>query len=131
MPFREIAQRLDLNEVTIRTRIRRLEQSGVMRVIARVDLTALGYPFTALLGLKIRGRTIDEVCAQMVDWPEILSILVVIGRSDLEVQVKASSMEALQELIHERIAGIDGVVGIESALAMRINKYVQPWGQFR
>ena len=69
MAVRTIAERVGLNEATVRTRIRRLEQAGIMRVVARVDLGAAGFPFSS-------------------------------------------------------------VISIESALALKIHKYVQPWGRF-
>lgn len=130
MPFREMAQRLGLAEATIRSRLRRLESAKVMRVVARVDLKASGYPFTALVGLKIRGRSVDAVAEDLLAIPEIISILVVIGRADLEIQITARSMEMLNELLNARIAAIDGVVELDTALAMDIVKYVQPWGSF-
>ena len=130
MAFREMAQRLNLSEATIRTRIRKMEASGIMRVVARVDLRASGYPFTALVGLKIRGKTIEQVSAELLNIPEIISILVVIGRNDLEIQVIARSMEALNELITNKIASIEGITALETSLAMQIAKYFQPWGSF-
>lgn len=125
-----MAERLGINEATIRSRLRKLENSGVMRVVARVDLGASGYPFTAVVGVKIRGRTVDEVAADLLEIPEIISILVVIGRNDLEIQVIARSMDALNDLVTNTIASIDGIAGLETALAMKVVKYVQPWGSF-
>ncbi len=130
MAFREMAQRLRLSEATIRTRLRRLESSGIMRVVARVDQKASGYPLTALIGLKIRGRTIEDVSDELLKIPEIISILVVIGRYDLEIQVIAKSMDMLNDLITGKIAAIEGVTGLETSLAMQIVKYFQPWGSF-
>lgn len=125
-----MAERLEINEATIRSRLRKLENSGVMRVVARVDLGASGYPFTALVGVKIRGRTVDEVAADLLGIPEIISILVVIGRNDLEIQVIAKTMDHLNELLSNTIASVDGISGLETALAMKVVKYVQPWGSF-
>lgn len=125
-----MAERLGINEATIRSRLRKLENSGVMRVVARVDLGASGYPFTALVGVKIRGRTVDDVAADLLKIPEIISILVVIGRNDLEIQVIARTMDALNYLVTNTIASIDGIAGLETALAMKVVKYVQPWGSF-
>jgi Lrp/AsnC family transcriptional regulator, regulator for asnA, asnC and gidA len=127
---RELAERVGLNEATVRTRIRRLEQAGIMRVVARIDLGAAGFPYSAVVGLRIKGRSIDEVGKDLLAFPEIISILSVIGRNDLEIQVIAQSMEALNELLTIRIPNVAGVVSIESALAMKIHKYVQPWGRF-
>jgi Lrp/AsnC family transcriptional regulator for asnA, asnC and gidA len=130
IPTRELAQRVGLNEATVRARIRRLEQSGTMRVVAKIDIGATGHPFTALVGLKIRGRAIDEVASDLLAISQVISVLSVIGKNDLEIQVIARTMEMLDELLTETIPSIEGVVGLESALAMRVVKYVQPWGRF-
>lgn len=130
MAVRTIAERVGLNEATVRTRIRRLEQAGIMRVVARVDLGAAGFPFSSVVGLRIKGRSIDEVGAELLAIGEIISVLSVIGRNDLEIQIISRSMEELNSLLTERIPAIPGVISIESALALKIHKYVQPWGRF-
>ena len=130
MSIRELAQRVGLTEATVRARIRRLEKSGSMRIVAKLDLGAMGYPFIALVGLKIRGRTIDEVGQDLQQVPEVISVLSVIGRNDLEIQVIAKDMALLNTLLTDTIPRIEGIVGVESALAMNIVKYVHPWGRF-
>lgn len=130
MAIRDLAARVDLNEATVRARIRRLEQSQTMRVVARLDLGSVGYPFTALVGLKIKGRSPDDVCADLFAIPQVISVLSVIGRNDLEIQVIGRSMDDLHHHLAEVIPAIEGVVSLESALAMKIHKYVQPWGRF-
>ena len=130
MSIRELAQRVGLTEATVRARIRRLEKSGSMRIVAKLDLGAMGYPFIALVGLKIRGRTIDEVGQDLQQVPEVISVLSVIGRNDLEIQVIAKDMTLLYTLLTDTIPRIEGIVGVESALAMNIVKYVHPWGRF-
>jgi Lrp/AsnC family transcriptional regulator, regulator for asnA, asnC and gidA len=130
MPVRDLAAKVGLNEATVRSRIRRLEDSGTMRVVAKLDLAAMGFPFTALVGIKIRGRLIDEVGADLLKIEEVISVLSVIGRNDLEIQVIARDMAMLDRLLTETIPAIDGIVSLESALALNIAKYVQPWGRF-
>lgn len=130
MAIRDLAIRVQLNEATVRARIRKLEQSGTMRVVARLDLGAVGYPFTALVGVRLRGRSVEDVCKDLLALPEVISVLSVIGRNDLEIQVIAPSLEDLNRQLTEVIPAIDGIVALESALAMKIYKYVQPWGRF-
>ncbi|MFM2370735.1 MAG: hypothetical protein RIS85_457 [Pseudomonadota bacterium] len=130
MAIRDLAQRVGLNEATVRARIRRLEQSGTMRVVARLDLGSVGYPFTALVGVRIRGRAVEEVSKDLLVLPEVISILSVIGRNDLEIQIISRSMDDLNRQLTEVIPAIDGIVSLESALAMKVHKYVQPWGRF-
>jgi Lrp/AsnC family transcriptional regulator, regulator for asnA, asnC and gidA len=130
MAIRDLAARVDLNEATVRARIRRLEQSGTMRIVARLDLGSTGFPFTALVGVKIRGRDLEAVCDDLLALPQVISVLSVIGRNDLEIQVIARTMDELNQQLTETIPAIDGIVALESALAMKVHKYIQPWGRF-
>lgn len=130
MAVRDLAQRVGLNEATVRARIRRLEQSNTMRVVARLDLGAVGFPFTALVGVRLRGRPVEYVCKELLAIPEVISVLSVIGRNDLEIQVIARSMDELNHQLTVVIPAIEGIISLESALAMKIHKYVQPWGRF-
>lgn len=51
---REIADRLDLTMAQVVSRIRRIQQSGVARVVAVLDLDALGQSL-AMLAISVRG----------------------------------------------------------------------------
>lgn len=130
MAVRDLAREVGLNEATVRARIRRLEQSQTMRVVARLDLGSMGFPFTALVGVRIRGRSLEDVCADLSQLPQVLSVLSVIGRHDLEIQVIAKSMDDLDHQLTDVIPAVDGIVSLESALAMKVYKYIQPWGRF-
>lgn len=130
MAVRELAKRVGLNEATVRARIRRLEQSSTMRVVAQLDLASTGFPLTALVGVRIKGRTLEQVSRELLAIPEVISILSTIGRNDLEIQVIAHDMDELNHMLTSVIPSIEGIVSLESALAMKIYKYVQPWGRF-
>lgn len=130
MAVRDLAHEVGLNEATVRARIRRLEQSQTMRVVARLDLPSIGYPFTALVGVRIRGRSLEDISADLLKLEQVLSVLSVIGRNDLEIQVIGKTMDDLNQQLTEVIPAIDGVVSLESALAMKVYKYIQPWGRF-
>jgi Lrp/AsnC family transcriptional regulator for asnA, asnC and gidA len=130
MAVRDLAREVGLNEATVRARIRRLEQSQTMRVVARLDLPSIGFPFTALVGVRIKGRSLEDVCADLLKLEQVLSVLSVIGRNDLEIQVIAKTMDDLDHQLTDVIPAIEGIVSLESALAMKVYKYIQPWGRF-
>lgn len=70
------------------------------------------------------------MCKELLAIPEVISVLSVIGRNDLEIQVIARSMDELNHQLTVVIPAIEGIISLESALAMKIHKYVQPWGRF-
>ena len=52
-PFRVIARDLDVSEGTVRTRVRKLEESGVLRILAFVDPLKLGDALIAVLNVRV------------------------------------------------------------------------------
>src|SRR5262249_48097436 len=50
---REIARRLDVPEATVRYRVRRLTESGVLKISASVDPEHLGYGLTAVISVEL------------------------------------------------------------------------------
>jgi Lrp/AsnC family transcriptional regulator for asnA, asnC and gidA len=130
MNVRTLAEKVGLNEATVRARIRRLESSGMMRVVARIDQGAAGFPLTCLAGIRIKGRSIKDVTDDLGMIDEIISIVSVIGRNDIEVNIIARDQEELFEILNIRLPAIAGIIAVETAMVMKLHKYVQTWGRF-
>ena len=61
MPFRAIARELDIAENTVRSRVRRMEESDTMRVVAVTDIEAAGYGMLLAIGVQVEGRAPEAV----------------------------------------------------------------------
>jgi Lrp/AsnC family transcriptional regulator for asnA, asnC and gidA len=122
MSYRAIAAELGLTEATIRTRVRRLEQSNAMRVVAVTDFQAAGYEMMLAVGLEVDGRTPLEVAEDLAQIPEVFSINVVIGSCDIETLVVAQDQAAMSELIYHRLANLPGVLRVSPSLAVNVLK---------
>ena len=53
--FREIARSLGVSEATVRTRFRRLQDSGILRILAFADPFRLGGSVLALVLLRVQA----------------------------------------------------------------------------
>ncbi len=127
---RDLARAAGVNEATIRARIRRLETSDAVRVVAMVDLAAAGFSFVAPVGIQVRGRPVSEVGADLAKIPQVLTVAVVIGPQDLEIQVVARDLAELATTLTEVIAKTEGVGRITPGLALQILKYESTWVPF-
>lgn len=130
MSSRDLATRIGLNEATVRARMRRLEESGTMRVVAMVDLAAAGYHFVAPVGVQVKGRQSEDVGRDLAAIPQVVSVSAVLGVQDLELQILARSIAELNNLLTEVIPAVPGVARLDSALAMNVVKYESPWVPF-
>ncbi len=122
MAYRAIAAELGITEATVRTRVRRMEQSDAMRVVAVTDFRAAGYQMMLAVGLTVEGRAPLEVAEALARFPEVFSINVVIGSCDIETLVVAEDQAAMAELIFRRFAELPGVLRVSSSLAVDVLK---------
>jgi Lrp/AsnC family transcriptional regulator, regulator for asnA, asnC and gidA len=127
---RELAARLGLNEATVRTRIRRMEADDAMRVVAVVDLQAMGFNFIAPVGVQVKGRSAEDVGSDLARIEQVVTVSASIGAQDLEIQLVAKEMSELDELLTNVIPAVPGVARVEASLAMHILKYESPWVPF-
>lgn len=97
--FSEIAQRLDVSEGTVRNRVTRMKDAGVLRIVAIADPAASEYRSSAMLGLKVaRGSTPQQVAARLKEDARVVYILWVTGRFDLLVEVVCEHQQLLDFL---------------------------------
>jgi Lrp/AsnC family transcriptional regulator for asnA, asnC and gidA len=123
--FRRIAARLDVSEGTIRARYARLNQDGILQVVAVTNPLGLGFD-QALVGIKTSGPP-SIVADEISRWPEADYVIVVAGRFDLVVEVVTSDRQELLELTN-RIRMLDGVVSTESFFYLEMWKQLYDWG---
>lgn len=130
LPFRSIARELGVTEATVRARVRRLEESRTMRVVAVTDIEAAGYGMLLAIGVQVESRSPEEVARDMAAIPEVFSVTVVVGAQDLEILVVAQDQAALDRLLHEQLAPMAGVRRLTPALAVNVLKNQPDWVPF-
>jgi len=83
---REIARALDKPVSTISTRIRRLEERGVISgYTARVDYELLGFDVVALIMLIVDGSRIESVEKVLASEPNVRAVYDITGEYDVAI----------------------------------------------
>lgn len=105
----ELAGALGVARNTVHSRIRRLEEIGVLTGFRpAIDLEAVGVPVQAFIALELDQRKIETVVEALIDIPHVLEINTQAGREDLLVRVAAPTNGELQEVARQ-IIEIPGV----------------------
>jgi DNA-binding Lrp family transcriptional regulator len=130
MPYRAIARELEVAENTVRARIRRMEESDTMRVVAVTDIEAAGYGMLLAIGVQVEGQSPEAVAHEMAVIPEVFSVSVVVGAQDIEILVVAQDQAALNELIVDKLGAVPGVRRLTPALALDVLKNQPDWVPF-
>jgi len=100
LPFKTIAEKLGTSEGTVRNRVGWMKSSGMLRIVAVADPTAMNYRADAMLGIKVAsGSTPAKVGERLAVHPEVVYILWVSGRFDLLVERRAWFEPEMQRLV--------------------------------
>ena len=129
LPYRAIARELDLTEATVRARVKRLEETDTMRVVAVTDIGAAGYDMLLAIGVQVENRSPRDVAADLARFREVFSVNAVVGTYDVEILVVAENPDSLSQLI-ERLAALPGVRRLTPALAVDVLKNQPDWVPF-
>ncbi len=130
MSYRAIAGALDIAENTARSRVRRLEESNTLRIVAVTDIEAAGYEMLLAIGVQVEGRAPEKVARDMAAIDEVFSVNVVVGAQDIEILVVARDQAQLNALITDQLGRISGVRRLTPALALEILKNQPDWVPF-
>ena len=99
---KELAAAVGLAASTCSERVRRLEETGVLRgYTATVDPAALGITMEAMLAIRLRRHSASEVDTfreHALAMPEVIEVAHVTGRNDFLIQVVVRDAAHLRDL---------------------------------
>ena len=118
---RALAQHADLAPSTTLTRVRDLEERGVIRGYhADVDLAALGRPLEALVFVRLQPKSDDVIKAfldHMWSLPETIGLHLITGIEDAVIHLAVADTESLQKVILREISSFPGVFDERTSLS--------------
>jgi len=130
MPFRALADELGVAETAVRARVRALESSGCMKVVAVADAAASGYELLLAVGVEVDERPALDVAEALAAIPEVFSVCLVVGTYDIELLIVARDHGHVSQLVTETIVQVPGVRRIHAGLAVDVLKNQPDWVPF-
>ena len=101
-----IGQELGVSGGTIRNRVARMREAGILRIVAVVDPVAVDYETDAMLGIKTAPGIAPSAVAQRLDpHAAVVYVMWVSGRFDLLVEVVCDREIEFAAFLNEHIHG--------------------------
>lgn len=119
--FREIARNLAVPEATVRTRFKRLQDQGIVEILAFTDPSKLGHAKLALLFVKVAPPNHDAVVDTLSGWTEVSYLSTLVGASDICVQVLCRDDESLWAL-QQQVRSLPGVEQVQTSQEVKVHK---------
>ncbi len=114
IPFKKIADALGVSEGTVRTRVRKLMDEGILEIAGLVDPEALPDLSVVMVGVKVKDMDLVKKGEEFSKLRGVTSVCVVTGRYDLLVTVLLTSDFNMLRFYTEEVSTIDKVSSVES-----------------
>jgi DNA-binding Lrp family transcriptional regulator len=122
----ELAERIGLSPSPCLRRVRRLEETGVIRgYTTLVDPAAFGWSMVAIATIRLSRQNEDEIVMfeeAIRGWEEVLECHLVTGSRDYVLKVMTGSLDQYERFIKEKIARLKCVASIETSFVMNTIK---------
>ena len=124
--YSRLAPLVGLSEAAVRQRVNRLQDRGVIQIVAVTDPVSLGFPVQAMLGIKI-GRAVDTTAEKISQIDSVDYTVITTGRFDVLAEVVCHDTDHLLELSNQ-IREVDGVRDVEVMTYLRMVQQNYDWG---
>jgi DNA-binding Lrp family transcriptional regulator len=122
---RDIGEKLNVSDGTVRFRINKLMKKNMLRVTASVNPFAFANGMIALVGMELEKRTHAATMEKIAALSGVLSVCNVTGKYDLMVEVFLESRENLNKFLIDGLSSIEGITRSETFIVLdAINKWV-------
>ncbi|MEM8697338.1 MAG: Lrp/AsnC family transcriptional regulator [Pseudomonadota bacterium] len=120
---RKIAGDLGVTEGTVRGRIKRLQQEGM---IAFTAITSFGFvdgSRLAFIGVQAEASDVEAIAAKIADMPLVNAVMITMGRFNILVICLFSELGTLHRIASDEILALKGVHHVETSIAVETVKY--------
>ena len=118
----EVADRVSLSPSPCLRRIKRLEDSGVIRqYVALVDPEKIGLGLLAYVSVKLEKRgkmPIEDFGARVQGWPEVAACYAMTGEMDYLLRVHVEDLQHFSRFMMDRLLPQPAVVDVKSSFAL-------------
>jgi len=122
-----ISRKTSSNERTIRKRIDRLINHGIIRLTAIINPESFGYQTAADIFLEADPISEAQILDELTQMPEITYIAFGQGTTEISVEARFKNNDELREFLRHTLPGIPGVKVTGYALVPRILRNIDEW----
>lgn len=112
--YKKIAEELNVSENTVRARVHKLIESGILEITGLVDPEAISGHRIVMVGVKLKTMDLVKKGEEFSRLKGVISVSVVTGRFDLIMIVLLKAGFGLLEFYTEEVSKLKDVQSVET-----------------
>lgn len=128
-PYTQIAEELDITETTVRRRVKRLVDEGLMQIVAVVEPQNMGIEEAAMIGISVQANLISSIADEIAKLPEVTYLFQAAGEYDLIAEVFCKDRDHFVSFLNDKLQQIEGIERTQSFMILKLHKLSYRWGE--
>jgi len=124
---REIARLLGVSEATVRNRLGRLIDEGLLNIVAVPTPKAVGLTMSAIIGVSVEMRRLDEVVGKIIGYREVRYAGLATGQYDIIIEAFFEDQEHMLTFVTRTLGQLEGVTDAETSVILKVAKFSYEW----
>lgn len=129
MPFTDIATELDISEGSIRRRVKRLVEDGILQIVGIAEPQHMGWNAAGMIGVNVQAGHIDAVAREISQFPEVSYLFMASGEFDLFLEAYCNDMDHFVTFLNKKLQQVSGVQRTETFMILKMYKLSYRWGE--
>ncbi len=125
--YASVGKSVGLSEAAVRNRVQKLNDSGVLQIVAVTDPLQVGFARQAMIGIRCTGDSV-VLAESLAQIPEIDYVVLTAGSFDIVIEVVCEDDEGLLELLNHKVRTKPGVTATETLVYLKLVKQQYNWG---
>ncbi|ASJ06931.1 Lrp/AsnC family transcriptional regulator [Thermococcus pacificus] len=122
--YSEIARRLKVPESTVRLRVKKLVESGVIRKFAAlINPFKAGYSIVAFIAVDVEPSRVKNAAEELSKLPEVDVLGIATGAHDILMQVTVRDLYELENFLIEKLGKVEGIRSTETSILTSVRKW--------
>ncbi len=128
-PFSSISDDLMITENTVRSRVNKMMDDGLLKIIGLVDPEKVPGFQIVMMGVKLKSLDLEEKAEEVTRLKGVVSVAVVTGRYDLIVQIEICEEEnlSLLDFFKQELTKIEGILEVETFVVYQSHNLLVPY----
>lgn len=119
-----IADGLEVPESTVRHRLSRLVESGVIEFVALTNPLRLGQSVWVMMEIEVESRRIRQAALDLSKIPEIYFCYITTGSFDIFAGATFATNEELVDFLTNVLSKVEGIVRVNTRTILEVHKRV-------
>ena len=121
--YSEIAEKAGRTEVTLRRRVRRLINEGVIkRFTVVLDPLKIGRSISAIVRVKAQMKRATEIAETVKEYEEVIEAYFLDGACGVMLKVTVDGLSQLKDFLEKKLGRVDGVGEVETCIVLETVK---------